>query len=308
MSWNTREELRRALESVRRHGGGRRTVVVDHASSDGTPEMVREAFPEVSLIEARNRGFAAGANRLLSATAPADLLLLNADVELTAGAADRLERALADHLRAAAIGPRLVYENGQTQHSAYGFPTLAMAAWLNSGLWRARSARWQAERLLETSPQPARPARVDWVIGAAVALRRDAVERVGGFDEGFFMYAEDLEWCHRAGRAGWEIRYEPGAVVVHLANRSGAQAFGPRRTAAWLQSTQRFVRRANGPAWAGAYYALNALGTGTRYALARVRHAVAPSESTRRAVEEWAPHVAYHLRRDRPLGRETERP
>ena len=301
VSWNTRDELRRALASIRRHGGGRAAVVVDHASSDGSADMVEREFPEVRLIRAENRGFAAGANRLLSATAPEDLLLLNADIELTPWSADRLERALADHPRAAAVGPKLVYEGGESQHSAYRFPSLGLAAWLNSGLWRLRSARWQAEQLLETSPQPGRPARVDWVIGAAMALRRAAVEAVGGLEERYFMYAEDLEWCHRAARAGWEIRYEPSAVVVHLGNRSGAQAYGPRRTAAWLESTYAFVRGAHGAAWARAYYAINAAGAGARYGAARVRHAVAPSEGSRRGLATWGPHAAYHLRsRGRP--------
>lgn len=304
VSWNTRDELRRALASIRRHGGGRGAVVVDHASSDGSADMVEREFPEVRLIRAENRGFAAGANRLLSATAPEDLLLLNADVELTPGAVDRLERALADHPRTAAVGPRLVYEGGAPQHSAYRFPSLGLAAWVNSGLWRLRSPRWQAEQLLETSPQPARPGPVDWVIGAAVAVRRAAVEAVGGLEERYFMYAEDLEWCHRAARAGWDIRYEPAAVVVHLGNRSGVQAFGGRRTAAWLEATYAFVREAHGPAWARAYFAINAAGTGARYAAARVRHAVAPSERSRRSLAAWGPHAEYHLRR-RVRGRQA---
>jgi N-acetylglucosaminyl-diphospho-decaprenol L-rhamnosyltransferase len=307
VSWNTRDELRRALASIRRHGEGRRVVVVDHASTDGSPEMVAEEFPEADLIRAENRGFAAGANRLLSATAPADLLLLNADVELTPGAADRLERALAEDPRAAAAGPRLVHEGGPPQHSAYRFPSLGLAAWLNSGLWRLRAPAWQAEQLLETSPQPSRSAVVDWVIGAAMALRRTAVEAVGGFDERFFMYAEDLEWCHRASRAGWHVRYEPTATVVHLGNRAGAQAFGGARTAAWLESTYAFARSVHGPAWARAYFALNAAGTGGRYAAARLRHAVSPSEGTRRALAMWGPHVAYHLRGRRPLRERASR-
>ncbi len=302
VSWNTREDLRRALASVRRHGGDRRVVVVDNASTDGTPDMVAAEFPEVRLIaETENRGFAAGANRALDAAGDADVLLLNADVELTSGAAERLEAALGERPRAAAIGPRLVHEDGSAQHSAYRFPTLGIAAWLNSGLWRLRSDAWQREHLLETSPQPAAAARVDWVIGAALAIRRSALAEVGGLEESFFMYAEDLEWCHRAATAGWEIWYEPSATVMHLGNRSGAQAFGPGRTAAWLQSTYAFARQAHGPAWARAYFALNATGTGARYVAARARHAVAPSDASRRALATWRPHVAYHLRGARPL-------
>ncbi|MCA1726852.1 MAG: glycosyltransferase, partial [Actinobacteria bacterium] len=135
VAWNTRDELRDALASIVGFGGGRRTVVVDNASTDGTTEMVRERFPDVELIEEpRNRGFAGGANRLLERT-DADLLLLNADTRLTEGAVETLEAALAEHPRAAAVGPRLVDAGGSVEHSALPFPTLGLAASTNLGLF-----------------------------------------------------------------------------------------------------------------------------------------------------------------------------
>ena len=303
VAWNTRDELRAALESIAKHGGGRRTVVVDNASTDGSAEMVRADFPGVELIaETENRGFAGGANRLLDATG-GDLLLLNADITMTEGAADRLEAALARHPRAAAIGPRLMREDGGVEHSALPFPTLGLAATTNLGLFRLRSARWRARSLVPGTGLPRRTTRVDWIVGAAMAIRRAAVDDVGGLDESLFMYAEDLEWCWRASRAGWELWYEPSATIVHLGNRSGAQAYGERRTAAWLQSTYRVTERTHGRAWTAAYYALNAVGAGARYAAARVRHGVRPSPETRRSLREWGPHVRYHFGGLRPLDR-----
>jgi GT2 family glycosyltransferase len=304
VAWNTRDELRDALESVRRFGGGRRTVVVDNASSDGTADMVSAEFPDVELVaETENRGFAAGANRLLERTGDADLLLLNADIALTQGAVERLEAALAAHPRAAAVGPRLAGEDGRVEHSALAFPTLGLAATVNLGLYGLRSAEWRAQALVPGTGLPERTAKVDWIIGAAMAIRREAVRESGPFDESLFMYAEDLEWCWRANRAGWELWYEPAATIVHLGNRSGSQVYGDTRTAAWLQSTYRVTRRTHGRAWTAAYFALNAAGAGARYAAARVRDRARPSERTRAAVAEWRPHVRYHFGGLRPLDR-----
>jgi len=304
VSWNTRGEVAAALRSLARHGGGRRVVVVDNASTDGTAELVSSGFPHVELIRSEaNLGFAAGANRLIEATRPEDLLLLNADVEVTEGALEALDRALASHPRAAVVGPRLVGSDGGREHSAYRFPTLGVASWVNSGLWQVRSRSWRARRLLPGAPQPEVPSRVDWVVGAAMALRRAALEEVGPFDGSFFMYAEDLDWCHRASGAGWEVWVEPRATVMHLRNRSGAQAFGDDQPAAWLESTYRFTRRTKGTAWTAAYFALNAAGAGARYLAARARRMVAPSDEARSAVGRWAPYVRYHFRGDRPIER-----
>ena len=307
VAWNTRDELRDALVSIRTFAPQRRTVVVDNASTDGTAQMVRAEFPDVELVvEAANRGFAAGANRVLERTAGSDVLLLNADIVLREGAVDRLEGALAAHPRAAAVGPRLQRPDGSQEHSAYPFPALGLAAVTNLGLFSLGPQRWRATSLVPGTPPPRAAVAVDWVIGAAMALRRAAVDEVGPFDESFFMYAEDVEWCWRAREAGWEVWFEPGATVIHLGNRSGAQAFGEDRTAAWLESTYRFARRAHGRAWAAAYFGLNAVGAGARYATAAVRHRVAPSSRSAELVARWRPHVAYHFRGVRPLtGRRT---
>src|SRR5205807_3968431 len=126
---------------------------------------------------------------------------------------------------------------------------------------RARSARLQLEGAwLHDRPRP-----VDWAIGAAMLLPRRVLDDIGPFDETFFMYVEDLEWCWRAHRRGWEIFFEPRAVVTHVGNVSGEIAFGERRTAAYMRNTYRFYRREHGAMDTSLYRALNVAGSGMRY-------------------------------------------
>jgi GT2 family glycosyltransferase len=104
------------------------------------------------------------------------------------------------------------------------------------------------------------PRIVDWAVGAALLMRRSVVEEVGGFDERFFMYAEDLEWCWRATRAGHPIWFEPGAIVRHVGGASSSQSYGARTPVAYMRNTYRFFRRTHGPLTTAAYRAANLAG------------------------------------------------
>src|SRR5207253_2003053 len=115
----------------------------------------------------------------------------------------------------------------------------------------------------------ARP--VDWAVGAALLMRRSALDVVGGFDERFFMYAEDLEWAWRAHARGYETWFEPAAVVRHVGNASGAQLYDTTRTAAYLRNTHRFYREAHGPLAAALYRGLEAAGSATQWISRRRR-------------------------------------
>ena len=107
-----------------------------------------------------------------------------------------------------------------------------------------------------------RPRRVDWAVGAALLLRREAVGAIGGLDERFFMYVEDLEWCWRASKHGWEIWFEPAAVVRHVGNASGAQRYGDLRTKAYTANAYRFYEREHGRIGALVYRGINLAGYG----------------------------------------------
>ncbi|MFA5785665.1 MAG: glycosyltransferase family 2 protein [Actinomycetota bacterium] len=271
VTWNTAELTGRALRRLldTDQGCELRVLVRDNASSDGTPEWLAREVPEAEIEVGReNLGFAAGVNRLLARSRAPWLFLLNSDAWPRPGAIRTLVDTALDHPRAAAVAPRIEDPEGNLERSTYPFPSLRVAAATLGPRW---PGRWRIEqKTLVGAWAHDRPRPVDWAIGAALLLRRDAVDEVGGFDERFFMYVEDLEWCWRARRRGWEIRFDPAAVVAHVGNVSGSLAFGDRRTEAYMRNTYRFYRREHGALETLAYRSLNLLAGGVRYAAARV--------------------------------------
>lgn len=198
--------------------------VVDNASSDGTAAYVRQHFPAVQVIEnRRNLGFAGGCNSGIRASAGEYVLLLNPDARVSAGALDVLLSYMARFPQAGAAGPLLFGEDGEVQPSCRSFPTLRAVALRGLGLDRLFPSSRLLQRYLlsDWDHREARP--VDWVLGACMLLRRQALERVGLFDEGFFMYYEDIDWCLRAKREGWQIHYVPQARVAHVYQRGSAR-------------------------------------------------------------------------------------
>lgn len=254
VSHNTRDLLRHCLESVTAAlaGGGLawELIVVDHASTDGTLELLRAAFPDVQLIaSAENRGFAAGLNRGLRVARGRALLLLNPDTEVAPGALRALLDRLAADPTTGAVGPRLHYPDGTVQESRRRFPT-PLTPFLESTLVQRY---WRRNRVLDRYYVADRPATVsqavDWLYGACLLVRRAALEATGGFDESFFLYSEELEWFVRLRRAGWRAVYEPAALVVHHEGASSAET-PARRQIAFHASKVLFYQRYYGLAFA----------------------------------------------------------
>jgi GT2 family glycosyltransferase len=278
--------LRRTLESTGTIDI--RLLVRDNGSSDGTPQAISSQIPEAE-VEAgtENLGFAAGVNRLLERSTAPWVLLLNSDAWPTAGAIARLVAVAEAHPEAAAVAPRLERPDGSLEHSTHRFPSLRSAAisgFAHHWVGRRRGDRYLLEGYWRHDQ--ARP--VDWAVGAALLIRRGALEEVGHLDERYFMYAEDLEWCWRATRHGWMIRFEPTAVFVHVGNASGESNYGGLRTGAYLRNTHRFFRSAHGPLASLAYRTVNAAGAARRWAGARVR-------GDRLAARGWRSQVRVHL-------------
>jgi GT2 family glycosyltransferase len=274
VTWNTADvtatSLRRLLDSDQ--GCELRLLVRDNGSSDGTAQMLADRVPEAEVDAGKeNLGFAAGVNTLLARSTAPWFFLLNPDAWPEPGAIATLVASAERLPRAAAVVPRLQNPDGSLQHSTHPFPSLRIAAASITGVRRLGRAR--AERLLLEGAwlhDRARP--VDWAVGAAMLLRRDAIEDVGRFDERFFMYVEDLEWCWRAHQRGWEIFFEPTAVATHVGNVAGSIGYGERRTATYMANTYDFYRREHGALPAMMYRALNIAGSGLRYASARRAH------------------------------------
>ncbi len=247
-------------------------VVVDNASSDASLVRLAGGDPRVRIIRsARNLGFGAGANLGASLTTAELLLVCNPDLEFPTGAVARLVGALDDHLDAAVAGPKLLEPDGTVYPSGRRFPRLTES--IGHGflgfVWKGNPWTRRYRRIGEDQEQ-ARSA--DWVSGACLLLRRDAFDTVGGFDEGYFMYVEDVDLCWRLHRAGYDVRYEPTAQVFHEQGLSTS-----RRPYRMLFEHHRSLLRYASRSTTGPerlLLPLVALGIAVRFALATLEHLV----------------------------------
>ena len=241
VNYNTREHLRACLatvQSARPH----EVVVVDNASSDGSVEMVRTAYPSVLLhANADNVGYGAAANQAIASCAAPYVLLLNSDTLIPDGTLQALSTYLDTHPRAAIVGPRLVSPDGTLQASCYPFP--GTLQWFLDNDELAPLLRyipilrgWYWRTWSHTSPQI-----VPWVKGAALAIRRQAFDAVGGFDTSFFMYFEETDLCFRLASANWQVHFTPVASVVHVGEMSTIQRRA-EMTVQLVASSMRFCQ------------------------------------------------------------------
>jgi N-acetylglucosaminyl-diphospho-decaprenol L-rhamnosyltransferase len=240
---NTRELLRECLESVRAESPVE-IVVADTGSGDGSAEMVRREFPEaVLLADEGNPGFGVAANRAVAACSTPFVLLLNADTRVGAGTLQALVRYLRRNPRAAVAGPRLVNPDGSLQVSCFPFlgTFQLMLEKTPVARWLARIPFLRDHWLLSCSGHE-RCRVVPWVLGAAMAIRREAFAAVGGFDPAYFMYSEEIDLCYRLKTAGWETHFTPVGLVVHAGGASTGQR-RPEMAVRRVVSSKLFYRR-----------------------------------------------------------------
>jgi GT2 family glycosyltransferase len=245
VSYNVRDLLARCLASVRH---AHQVVVIDNGSSDGSVAMVRQQFPDVEIEEhSDNRGFAVATNRAARRATGDAFLLLNPDTVLQQGGVQQMARALEQRAGASALGFRQVDENGRFQLSVGPWPWLSLDlvrravqrsldkgnSWLAGVLDRAM--RW--------------PLPVPWVAGSCLLVRREAFERVGGLDERFFLYFEDIDFCLRLSQAGRRVWYDPSVTVLHHRGASAhqdealaSQAYRESQLWFWEKHRGAFVR------------------------------------------------------------------
>jgi N-acetylglucosaminyl-diphospho-decaprenol L-rhamnosyltransferase len=293
VSWNTRELLCSCLESLAPEvaAGRAEVVVVDNASSDASPELVRERFPWARLIESgENLGFGAAVNLAAQRSRAPWIAAANADIALSAGALERLLAAGAVDERAGILAPQLIGADGSVEHSVHPFPTLPVTLALNLGLGTLVPVL--GDRLaLEGRWNPARPRRVDWAVGAFLLIRRRAFEALGGFSPAHWMYAEDLDLGWRAARAGWVTRYEPTAVIRHVGGAASAQAFGNAARERWMLATYSWMWRTCGPLRTRVYALLGIAGALARLGFSYTAPALPAARSLpcrRGELRQWA--------------------
>ena len=216
VTYNGLPHVERALESL----AGLETVVVDHGSTDGTVDVVRERFPAVTLVEQENRGLAAGWNRGIRESSAPYVLVLNSDAWLVGDAAERLVRFAEGIPRAAWVAPRLLNPDGSLQPSVRGFPTP----------WRLATEYLFLRKLAPRSRllnafygggfRHDEIREVEFAKAAAFLIRREAFDEVGPFDEEFFLFSEETDWSYRARKAGWRTLFFPEAEAVHVGGAS----------------------------------------------------------------------------------------
>jgi hypothetical protein len=228
VSWNVRDLLAACLASLPR---GPQVIVVDNASADGSAEMVATRFPDACLLaNTENRGFTGGNYDGLKRASGSYVLFLNPDTVADEDALPLMFDYMDAHPDVGVVGPQLRYADGTLQSSRRRFPTLAMALLESTPLawhWPPSRNPWARRYHMEDLPA-AGEQEVDWLVGAALMTRREVLDQVGGFDEGYFMYSEELDWQRRVKQAGWKVVYLADAIITHYEGKSSEQVVAAR--------------------------------------------------------------------------------
>lgn len=208
--------IERCLRSVAPY----RVVVVDNGSSDGTPAHVRERFPGVELVPHENTGLAAGWNEGIRRTSGCYVLILNADAWALGDAVERLVAFADAHPDAAVVGPLLRNLDGSLQRSVRGFPTLWRLATEYLFLRKLAPRSHALNAFYAGGFAHDRPREADFVMGACMLVRREAIDEVGPLDESYFLFSEETDWCYRFAQAGWKVLFTPDAEFAHVGGAS----------------------------------------------------------------------------------------
>ena len=275
VSYHCREMLRDCLRSLLEHAPRVPMVVhvIDNASDDGTVEMVRAEFPDVRLTASpANIGFGAATNIAIRAGTSSYVLALNPDTRMTKGALDRLVDVMEARPEIGICGCALELEDGSRDHAAKrSFPTILGALGHFTGLGRGT----RGGALAQYTAPGVNAGPVDAVNGAFMLMRRMMLDEIGLFDEGYWMYMEDLDLCYRACQAGWLTWYEPTVAITHIKAGTSGKNRKPRLNYAFHYGMYRFYRKHYASSRNAAVNAAVYLGIGVKLALSVVRSAAA---------------------------------
>ncbi|MFO7678895.1 MAG: glycosyltransferase family 2 protein [Chloroflexota bacterium] len=247
VSWNVADLLRNCLRSIDENRGGLdlEVIVVDSASGDDSVALVHSEFPWVRLLACtENVGFPRGNNLGLAEANGRYLLLLNPDTVILDNALAKMMTFAQENPEIGVLGCQLLNRDGTVQSSKRRFPTLLTAffesTWLENFAPKSVLAKYYAQDLADDETND-----VDWVMGACMLAPRSVVEQVGGLDEAYFMYSEELDWCRRIKDSGWRVVYYPQAQIVHYVGQSSDQAVVARHIN-FQQAKLRYFRKYHG--------------------------------------------------------------
>lgn len=245
VSWNTKDITRACLESVygQTRGIAYEVIVVDNASEDGSVEMIRAQFPQVTLIaNDANVGFAAANNIGFRHCRARFILLLNSDTIVLDEALQNTVAYAERHPEAGVVSCRILNSDGSIQPNCSMYPSLLNALLFVLGLYRVFPQSRFFGRADMTWWDYGGERDVEVIKGCFMLVRADALSMVGDMDERFFMYSEEVDWCYRFARAGWKLRYFPGADTIHLGGASAAR-LGGKRALIKDRSSIRYMRK-----------------------------------------------------------------
>lgn len=227
VNWNGGDLLKRCLASIAAHPPSftYEIVVVDNASTDGSREWLQSLNDSIRLVtNDANVGFGQANNRAFVETTAPFLLLLNNDAEVTAKSIDALVATMKTEAKIGVVGPRLVNPDGSLQASVWRNPTTPFELLANAfRLYKILPGKLRANLLLGYHWDHSHRREASLLSGAALLVRRSVIDSVGGFDQRFHMYGEDTEWCLRISRGGWQMVFEPEAVVIHHGGASASK-------------------------------------------------------------------------------------
>lgn len=252
-------------------------IVIDSASSDGSAEAVAAAFSQVRLTTAAdNIGFVRGNNLGLAQARGRYLLLLNPDTRVVGDALAQMLAYMDAHAEVGILGPHTLNSDGSTQSTRRRFPSVTVG--LFESTWvQPYAPTGLLDHYYMRDTRDDQTTQVDWVQGSALLARRAVYEAIGGLDEGYAMYSEELDWCRRAADAGWKAVYFAGAQIIHHGGKSSDQA-AARSQIEFHRSKLRYFRKFHGRGAAGllrgwllANYAVQSLIEGAKYLLGHKR-------------------------------------
>jgi len=307
VNWNGGDLLRRTVESVIASPPSvdYEIVVVDNASADDSLALLNKSETVAQLAEGgrlsvvanvENRGFGQANNQAFAQTSSPLLFLLNPDAEVSAGCIDRLIETVRKDERVGAVGPKILNADGSLQISAWRNPPAAWEILLSQlKLYLLLPRRFRGELLLGGHWDHNRERPVPMLSGAAILVRREVIDQAGGFDERFHMYGEDNEWCLRIVRAGWQLVFQPEAIVLHHGAQSSLQRWTSLEKVRVQLEANYFFQQQSLPLWRLVTNQIASYVTGSgQHFLRRMRGINAPDLKLARDIH-WQ-HLKHALR------------
>ncbi len=294
VNWNVRDLLVDCLQSLLAKVDMKQTeiLVVDSASTDGSADLIRTKFPQVRLLaQTENIGFTRGNNLALEAAQGRYLLLLNPDTVVIDDALQQMTTFLDTHAAVGIVGPHTLNTDGSYQSTRRRFPTLLTALFESTWLQGIAPKRLLDHYYVSDAPESA-TVEVDWVQGSALMARREVFQQIGGLDNGYVMYSEELDWCRRAKAAGFGVAYLGTAQIIHHGGKSSEQA-SARKHITFQQSKLRYFRKFHGRLTAECLR----LGLLLNYAVQLVEESLKSALGHKRAMRQERIHIYWQVLR-----------